>query len=207
MKVITPTVIILLLVLGCAPAFDTAAKLGDDAWEPYRKACSATQLSVVEKAIKEARALTSSASKTFPISNSSAAARFKRWFGGTDGETGQDVAAIYAKIDGKFLFNAYWCPNQSVPGSDPNTLAFVPPDSTSEMFFQAGFFTLPDTGADSKAGSILHEASHLLDTPNIEDFRYGTAKALQLAKDAPSGARLNADTFQYYAEDVKYVIP
>lgn len=56
-------------------------------------------------------------------------------------------------------------------------------------------------GYDTKAGTLIHEASHFPTVrPQTKDFAYGpeASHALRLR---PFDAAMNADTYEYFSED------
>lgn len=57
------------------------------------------------------------------------------------------------------------------------------------------------TGEDSKAGTLVHEASHFAQNGATEDNIYGREDCAQLAKTHPGEAVGNADSHEYFAED------
>jgi peptidyl-Lys metalloendopeptidase len=59
-----------------------------------------------------------------------------------------------------------------------------------------GFFAAPLVGRDSKAGTLIHELSHI--EVGTQDYAYGAAAVLSLPSDEAAN---NADTYEYYAED------
>ena len=58
------------------------------------------------------------------------------------------------------------------------------------------FFEAPLVGRDSKAGTIIHELSHI--ELGTLDYAYGVPAVLTLSADQAAN---NADTYEYYAED------
>ncbi|KAJ1299958.1 hypothetical protein OPQ81_002625 [Rhizoctonia solani] len=60
------------------------------------------------------------------------------------------------------------------------------------------FWSRPAYGSNSKAGTIIHELSHFTGT---EDYVYGEAGSLQLARSSPLMAVMNADNHMYFAEN------
>jgi hypothetical protein len=64
------------------------------------------------------------------------------------------------------------------------------------------FFELDDTGFDTKAGALIHEAAHFSDdlAEGMTDIVYGTGNASKLAKDNPSEAKRNADNYKFFIE-------
>ena len=60
---------------------------------------------------------------------------------------------------------------------------------------------MPDTGADSRAGALVHESSHFNANGGTFDYVYGEDPAKTLATNNPSRAIYNADNHEYFAEN------
>ncbi|HBI44476.1 MAG TPA: hypothetical protein DDY78_16735, partial [Planctomycetales bacterium] len=71
----------------------------------------------------------------------------------------------------------------------------IPGDTT--IWFCGAFWAAPATGADSKAGTVVHEHSH--SDANTDDLTYGQTNARALATSKPDQAVRNADNYEYYA--------
>ena len=65
------------------------------------------------------------------------------------------------------------------------------------------FWNAPNTGRDSKAGTLVHETSHFNVVAGTNDYVYGATGAHNLAVSDPSRAINNADNHEYFAEDQK----
>lgn len=186
-----------------------------DAFDEYRTACTAKQNSVVTTAIAQARSLLAAADRSLPPANTDIGIKFKRWFGGPEGDDDPKLKKAYAEVGGFLQMKNFWCVNKTIPGSIPGALAFVPKGSFIEIFLESGFFALPDSGADSKGGTIVHELSHqstinpTIDSDVTGDGKpdYGIRNAEQLARSRPKDARRTGDNFEYFAEDVFFGIP
>ncbi len=187
-----------------------------DDYDEYRVACTAAEETAAQAAVARARDLVGAALDALPPVNSEGGARFQRWFGGADGEYDAVVHDVYAGILVSLSFSSIWCPNTSLPDPDidPGTWAFVPGDAVDEMFLMAPFFDLGTSGADSRAGVIIHEASHLSAVSDVVDSDvtgdneadYGIENAEQLARVDADRARSTADNYQYFAEDLAFGI-
>ncbi|MBF0274912.1 MAG: hypothetical protein HQK84_06745, partial [Nitrospinae bacterium] len=59
----------------------------------------------------------------------------------------------------------------------------------------------PASGTDSKPGTIIHELSHFTVIGGTDDHAYGQSGAQSLATSNPSNAILNADSYEYFAEN------
>lgn len=192
----------------------SASAAQSDDFNSYRVPCDATQELMAAAAVKEAKAILLKAIGNLPPSNSDTGAKFKRWFGGKEGDDDPVIRKVYVEVEGFLKFKTYWCPNKTMPG-DAGALAFVPVGSFSEIFLEAGFFDLLDKGANSRGGTIIHEASHqatsasIVDTDVTGDGKpdYSIADAEQLAKTQPKKARRTANNLEYFAEDLAHGIP
>jgi hypothetical protein len=127
-------------------------------------------------------------------------AEFKKWFGADD-----DAAKkkIQDRVDKELKLNSELKPENFKPAdpSDPTTFAYVyPNDKTHTVYLDKAFDGAPDTGKDSKAGTLAHEMSHFDDIGGTKDHVYGADNAKALATTDSNKALNNADSFEYYTE-------
>jgi hypothetical protein len=191
-----------LLVASGAPAYG-------DAFDQYRTQCTAAELTAVNDAISKAKQLAQKAAAELPPTNSAGGARFKKWFGGPDGDYDPVVKDIYNEIALKALFQKIWClvPNSNTPDEWFKTNAFIPKGSAGEIFILPNFFSYKTTGPQSRGGTIVHELSHQSSKRSIvDDGEYGPEKAKARASSSVL-ARKTADNYKYFAEDVVYGVP
>jgi hypothetical protein len=66
------------------------------------------------------------------------------------------------------------------------------------------FWRAQDSGTDSKAGTIVHEASHFPGNGGTKDHAYGHTLAHNLALTDPDRAIFNADSHEYFAENTPF---
>lgn len=64
----------------------------------------------------------------------------------------------------------------------------------------AAFFTAQLTGEDSRAGTLLHELTHVV--AGTEDYTYGRTNARKRAAGNPNEAVDNADNYEFFMEDL-----
>lgn len=188
-----------------------------DAFDKYRIACSAQQTAELEAAVKSATNLAQKASAALPPVNSAGGNRFKRWFGGKEGDYDSVIKSVYDEMQFLLLFKTFWClpPNSTTPESWIHTNAFVLRGGVGEIFVLSNFFQLPTTGTASRGGTIVHESAHQSTKRKIIDDDingdgvndYGSANAEKRATQYPDWAKKNADNYKYFAEDVVYGIP
>lgn len=127
---------------------------------------------------------------------------FKKWFGSDDEATRQKMRARAVKARDKI--DSFTLDNYA---HDDDAYAYVYPDEDDKMYLGEKFAGAPETGRDSKAGTLVHEASHYNTVGSTDDVEhngrtvYGAKGAEKLAKDAPEKAQENADNFEYFIED------
>ncbi|CAF2435205.1 unnamed protein product [Rotaria sp. Silwood2] len=68
------------------------------------------------------------------------------------------------------------------------------------------FWSAPMTGTDSKAGTLIHETSHFSVIVGTYDYAYGKMACTSLALSAPSQAIMNADSHEYFAENLPVLL-
>lgn len=188
-----------------------------DPLDKYRVACTSSQLKDIQDAVERATQLAKRASDALPPKEAVGGARFKRWFGGPDGNYDPVVKAVFDEIPLSLVFNKFWClpPNSTTPEQWFHTNAFIPRGGAGEIFVLQNFFALPVTGPASRGGTVVHEASHqskkrkIVDDDITGDGKddYGAAMAQQRALKDAGMARANADNYKYFAEDLAYGIP
>ncbi|MBR0868678.1 hypothetical protein JQ614_45940 [Bradyrhizobium diazoefficiens] len=87
--------------------------------DEYRVACQPSQLAIIAAAMDEARALLKAASNSLPPPNSSIGSKFKRWFGGSDGDNDPKLKQAYTEVEGFLTMKTFWCPNKTMPNRGP----------------------------------------------------------------------------------------
>ncbi|WP_181703317.1 M35 family metallo-endopeptidase [Chthonobacter albigriseus] len=185
--------------------------------EAYRVVCSDTDAAIAKAAVAESGRLVGVAESAIPPVNSVEGNAFKRWFGGPEGDTDANLEKIFSGMRTTLIISKIWCPNLTLPDEEigRDTIAWVPADTTGELFLQSLFFSLSTKGADSQAGTILHEVGHLSPFANVVDTDvngdqvpdYSTEDAEQLARTNKALARRTANNLQYFVEDLAYGIP
>jgi peptidyl-Lys metalloendopeptidase len=83
-----------------------------------------------------------------------------------------------------------------------NYYAYVYPTMPYKIFVCRAFWNAPMTGTDSKAGTLVHEMSHFDVVAATDDVVYGQSGCRQLADSNPDDAIRNADSHEYFAENM-----
>ena len=75
------------------------------------------------------------------------------------------------------------------------------PDQFGKIYLCGAFWNAPNTGTDSKAGTLIHESSHFTVNGGTSDWAYGQSDCKSLAISNPARAIDNADSHEYFAEN------
>lgn len=125
--------------------------------------------------------------------------RYTSWFGAYTSSryatAKQHFAAIDSAMDqtgGKITINC---------GCTQNYYAYVYPTQPYQIYVCNAFWGAPNTGTDSKAGTLIHEMSHFNVVAGTDDWAYGQSAARSLATSNPTRALDNADNHEYFAEN------
>ncbi|MDF2176633.1 M35 family metallo-endopeptidase [Aliiglaciecola sp. CAU 1673] len=124
-------------------------------------------------------------------------ARYQTWFGAA-------TSARYAKAVANF--NAI---NDAIDNQDKTFdcsckktyYAYVYPNQPYTVYLCRAFWSAPELGTDSRAGTIVHELSHFTAVAGTDDVVYGQSGAKSLAISDPDQALNNADSHEYFAEN------
>lgn len=121
--------------------------------------------------------------------------RYTEWFGKYSAKRFKRVKANYTNIK-KDMESKTFTYNLALAGCKAGVFAYTYKGTTTIWLCDA-FWAAPQSGTDSKAGTVVHEHSHA--SADTDDVVYGQAGCHQLAIDDPDRAILNADTHEYYA--------
>ena len=109
------------------------------------------------------------------------------------------------------------CVNSGEGGCKAGTYAYVFRDEPYRIYLCAPFHGLPamfdmaesapQMENGTREGTIIHEMSHFVVVAGTEDACYARSVCRDMAARDPFSAILNADSLQYFAEDVAYLPP
>ncbi|KAF4622087.1 hypothetical protein D9613_009118 [Agrocybe pediades] len=158
--------------------------------------CTAVRRTAIESAYMAAQAYATGSYNAARNSHGTTP-RFITWFGVFDTTRYNTVVRIFTAINGnRFSMFTYDC-----TCTDADTYAWVAPDKFGTINLCPLFWSAPNIGVDSKAGTIIHEASHFTANGGTDDWVYGTARSRELARTNPARAIDNADNYQYFTEN------
>ena len=192
---------ILLLVclaasLALVPAANAAAPTLD------ATGCDAGQQAALQQAVLDARVYAADAQGYFRRRTpGSGFARYGEWFGAYDAGRWTHVQTTFAAV-GALLAADVVRVTCGDPACGGGTYSFVYPTDPTHRFYACDlFWTAPATGADSKAGTLVHEYTHFDDVAATEDHAFGRTDAEDLAINHPEQAVDNADSYEAFAEN------
>ncbi len=162
--------------------------------------CSTSRQTALRTALTNAQKIALKAKQylaAVPTSSRPSNAAYKTWFGSYTASRYATVSAHYTTINSTFTTKrvAFYC-----DCDDPDTYAYVYSNRPYQIHLCGAFWDAPAQGTDSKAGTLVHEASHFNVVAGTDDYAYGQAACKTLATRFPDRAIFNADSHEYFAE-------
>ena len=160
--------------------------------------CSSSQQSGVSTAFNSATSYSTGAksylnSKTY----STVGPRYTTWFGAINSGRFDTTKSHFVSIEDAFVTK----PVVVDCGCTENYYAYVYPTQHYKIYVCNAFWTAPNTGTDSRAGTLVHEMSHFNVVAATDDWAYGQTACKSLARKKPTRAVANADSHEYFAEN------
>lgn len=166
---------------------------------PSYVSCSSTRQSSLVTALSNAEAIALKARNY--LNNLSTTARstdtaYKTWFGAYTSSRYSTVQShynnIYSALNTKRV--TFYC------DCSDSSYAYVYANRPYEIHLCGAFWSAPNLGTDSKAGTLVHETSHFSVVAGTQDYAYGMTACKNLAISNPTRAINNADSHEYFAE-------
>jgi peptidyl-Lys metalloendopeptidase len=175
------------------------------------ESCRKEQIEIVTGAVDGAGALAEAAAAQIADTET-----YRAWFGRYSARTAepvrQNLLATVAAIRSGQIHT--YCGDPNEDGCKGDTYAYVYSDEPFTITLCPPFFTMPamfeeDPTSDimdngTQEGTIIHELTHFDIIGGTDDLCYSRTACRQMALEDPAGARINADSFQYFAEDVGF---
>ncbi len=158
--------------------------------------CTTSQQSSMQTAHNNAISI-SNKSKQHLAANPNGSSLYTYWFGTYTSSRFSTVVSHFNAINDAFV-------NKSVVyncGCKKNYYAYVYPSQPYKIYVCRAFWSAPNLGRDSRAGTLVHEMSHFYVTASTDDWVYGATGAHNLAVSNPTNAVDNADNHEYFSED------
>lgn len=165
-----------------------------EALTPTFSGCSASRQSAIITAMNNAQNYADEAD-SFLANNPSGTARYTRWFGSFSSGRFNTVRSHFTNIRSAIRTKTFrfFCEGCSA-------YAYVYPNRPYEIHVCNAFYSAPQTGQDSKGGTIIHETSHFNVVAGTDDNAYGPPACRSLAQSNPTRAVDNADSHEYFCE-------
>lgn len=173
--------------------------------------CTSSEEVVVGNALNRAKQLTLKAATSIGDTDV-----YERWFGTYSLRNAEKVRAtlkaVITAIRGGGV--TVQCESSFDAGCNQREYAWVYPGEAYLLHICPQFFSLPpltslqpgsrlsDNG--TREGTIIHELSHFTRVAGTEDHCYSRSECRQLARRDPLRVIDNADSYQYFTEDVTY---
>ncbi|KAF9033592.1 deuterolysin M35 metalloprotease [Panaeolus papilionaceus] len=158
--------------------------------------CSASRQTLINTAAASAKSY-ASASLSYLNALTSGKTRYTTWFGAYDTSRLSTARSHFNLINSNDINSYTW----DCSTCTQSAYAYVYPGTFGKIYLCSAFWNAPNTGTDSKAGTIIHEASHFTRNGGTDDLGYGHTNAKNLAKNSPAKAVMNADNHEYFAEN------
>ncbi|KEP55276.1 M35 family deuterolysin metalloprotease [Rhizoctonia solani 123E] len=159
------------------------------------KGCSSGQLLLINTAIRSANEYIANAI-VYLDGMLMGTPRYMEWFGPFDLTRFKRVKSHFENMGTDASSTIYDCGCKK-----PAVYAYVYQDSPGYVYLCDSFWTAPETGTNSRAGTIVHEQSHFVVNGGTEDHVYGLMSAHALAVSDPDQAIDNADNHEYFVEN------
>ena len=171
--------------------------------------CEKVEIAAIEAAIIGAHDLAVQASVQIGQTE-----EYVRWFGGYSRNNAEvlrrNFKSVYSALRTQTLTGS--CLNSWEDSCKGGTYAFINRGRPFHLNYCPPFFRLPtmlgvsptdrEMENGTQEGTIIHELSHFEQTANTDDLCYSRSDCMAMARSDPNGALRNADTYQYFAEDV-----
>ncbi len=162
--------------------------------------CSNTRTNQVRTALSSAESYASNSLGYLNADNRGP--RYTTWFGSYNSDRYSTVRGNFTRISDatstkSLTFDCSTCPGTPNAGA----YAYVFANQPYRIYLCNAFWAAPNTGTDSRAGTIIHELSHFTVVAGTSDFVYGQTAARNLASTNPSRAVRNADNHEYFSEN------
>ncbi|PJI91744.1 lysine-specific metallo-endopeptidase family protein [Yoonia maricola] len=173
--------------------------------------CTAAQSTIVDDALGTAKELTLKAAVAVGDTP-----EYARWFGTYSNDNAEEVRASLKSIVSALRRGRVTaqCDSIADDGCDGGNYAWVYAGEPYLMHLCPSFFNLPPLTAlrpgerrsnnGTLEGTIIHEVSHFTTVAQTEDHCYSRVECSRMARDDTRRAINNADSYQYYTEDVTY---
>lgn len=161
--------------------------------------CSSTRQSTLITALGNAESISLKARdylSSLPETSRPTDSAYRTWFG-------EYTSSRYSTVQSHFnaIYSAFNTQTFTFHcDCTDSAYAYVYTNQPYNVHLCNAFWNAPSLGIDSKAGTLVHEASHFTVVAGTSDYAYGTSACQRLATSNPKKAINNADSHEYFAE-------
>ena len=178
--------------------------------QPYA-GCSPAEVRTIDAALAMAKELTLKAAAAVGDTSN-----YQRWFGDYSDARAEGVRATLKAVVMAIRSGGVTaeCPLVQDGGCEAGEYAYVYPNEPYVVYLCPSFFNLPPLTAlrpgtlrsdnGTREGTIVHEVSHFIRVADTDDHCYSRSDCRQMARNDPRRAIDNADSYQYFTEDLTY---
>lgn len=160
--------------------------------------CSSSRISALTTAYASARTMASSALSYLNNTTPSGTTRYTTWFGAFTSSRWNTAKSHFTQISSRLSNEVADCT------CTDSAYAYVYPGQPYKIYLCNAFWSAPNTGTDSRAGTLIHEMSHFNVVAGTDDHAYGQSACKNLARSSPTRALDNADSHEYFAENTPF---
>lgn len=157
--------------------------------------CSSSRVTALTTAYSSARTMAAAALSYLTNTTPSGTPRYTTWFGSYTSSRWSTAKSHFTNISAKLSNEVADCT------CTDSAYAYVYPTQPYKIYLCNAFWSAPNTGTDSRAGTLIHEMSHFNVVAGTDDNAYGQTACKRLATTNPTRALDNADSHEYFAEN------
>jgi len=176
--------------------------------------CTKAEAETIARAVSEAKRLSITAAAAVADTPT-----YETWFGKYNTANAETVRRNLKNVVKAIRSGSVTtvCAEISPSECESSMYAYVYDDEPYRVHICPEFFSLPNmarlrpgqlaSNFGTRAGTIVHEITHFNVVANTDDNCYARDVCSDLAQTDPRSALRNADSYQYFAEDVTYFRP
>jgi peptidyl-Lys metalloendopeptidase len=157
--------------------------------------CSSSRITALTTAYASARTIANEAYTYLTSRTPSPTSRYTTWFGSFSTSGWSTLTSHFDAIRQQLSNEVADCT------CTDSAYAYVFPTQPYKIYLCNAFWSAPNVGTDSRAGTLVHEMSHFNVVAGTDDNAYGQTACKRLAQRSPKRALDNADSHEYFAEN------
>jgi peptidyl-Lys metalloendopeptidase len=165
--------------------------------------CAGSELATAQAALSQATDALKSTISNINSGDADTANKAMTWLGVHNSTESEQVKDLLNRALALAANPSFLCDNSTYVTLG-DVYAHVLPTDPFVIKLGAFFWPAPDTGFDSKPGTLIHEMTHFSSVGATGDLAGDTSSSKVLAQSDPAGARRNANNYEYFVESVAF---